>query len=138
MDSVLDDEGWFPTGDVAHIDGEGFLFIEGRADDTIIRGGENISPAEVENALLQHDAIATAAAVGLPDEEWGEKIAAMLVLAPGVEEVDFEHVREWVRTRIGSLKTPELFDVCDELPHTGSGKVLRRQVRDDLLLKFGG
>ena len=61
----------------------------------------------------------------------------MVVLAPGVEEVDFEHVREWVRTRVGSLKTPEIIEICDELPQTGSGKVLRRQVRDDLLAQHG-
>ena len=136
-ESKVDADGWLHTGDRGWVDIEGYLFCEGRADDTIIRGGENIGPAEVEDALLQHDAIATAAVVGLPDEEWGEQIAAMVVLAPGVDEVDFEHVREWVRTRIGSLKTPEIIETCDELPQTGSGKVLRRQVRDDLLAQHG-
>jgi acyl-CoA synthetase (AMP-forming)/AMP-acid ligase II len=135
-DSKVDADGWLHTGDRGWVDIEGYLFCEGRADDTIIRGGENIGPAEVEDALLQHDGIATAAVVGLPDEEWGEKIAAMLVLAPGVEGLDFDAVRDWVKERIGSLKTPELYDTCEELPQTGSGKVLRRQVRDDLLAKF--
>ncbi len=136
-ESKVDADGWLHTGDRGWLDIEGYLFCEGRADDTIIRGGENIGPAEVEDALLQHDAIATAAVVGLPDEEWGERIAAMVVLAPGVEAVDVEHVREWVRTRIGSLKTPEIIETCEELPQTGSGKVLRRQVRDDLLTQHG-
>jgi acyl-CoA synthetase (AMP-forming)/AMP-acid ligase II len=136
-DSKVDAEGWLHTGDRGWVDVEGYLFCEGRADDTIIRGGENIGPAEVEDALLQHDAIATAAVVGLPDEEWGERIAAMVVLAPGVEGIDVDHVREWVRTRVGSLKTPEIVETCDELPQTGSGKVLRRQVRDDLLAQHG-
>jgi acyl-CoA synthetase (AMP-forming)/AMP-acid ligase II len=136
-ESKVDADGWLHTGDRGWLDIEGYLFCEGRADDTIIRGGENIGPAEVEDALLQHDAIATAAVVGLPDEEWGERIAAMVVLAPGVEEIDIDHVREWVRTRIGSLKTPEIITTCDELPQTGSGKVLRRQVRDDLLTDHG-
>ena len=136
-ESKVDPDGWLHTGDRGWVDLEGYLFCEGRADDTIIRGGENIGPAEVEDALLQHDAIATAAVVGLPDEEWGERIAAMVVLAPGVDEVDFEHVREWVRTRVGSLKTPEIIEICGELPQTGSGKVLRRKVRDDLLAQHG-
>ncbi|MET0919576.1 MAG: AMP-binding protein [Acidimicrobiia bacterium] len=134
-ESKVDADGWLHTGDRGWVDNEGYLFCEGRADDTIIRGGENIGPAEVEDALLQHDAIATAAVVGLPDEEWGEKIAAMVVLAPGVDSIDVTAVREWVRTRIGSLKTPELIETCDELPQTGSGKVLRRQVRDDLIAR---
>ncbi|MFI5047449.1 MAG: class I adenylate-forming enzyme family protein [Acidimicrobiia bacterium] len=138
-DSKVDADGWLHTGDRGWLDVEGYLFCEGRADDTIIRGGENIGPAEIENALLQHDAIATAAVVGLPDEgAWGEKIAAMLVLAPGVVEVDFDNVREFIRERVGTLKTPEIFDTCDELPQTGSGKVLRRQVRDDFLAQLAG
>ncbi|HEX5586437.1 MAG TPA: class I adenylate-forming enzyme family protein [Acidimicrobiia bacterium] len=135
--SKVDADGWLHTGDRGWVDLEGYLFCEGRDDDTIIRGGENISPAEVEDALLQHDAIETAAVVGLPDEEWGERIAAMLVLAPGVTELNWDNVRAFVRELVGSLKTPELFDTCDELPQTGSGKVLRRQVRDDLVAKFG-
>jgi acyl-CoA synthetase (AMP-forming)/AMP-acid ligase II len=136
-DSKVDADGWLHTGDRGWVDVEGYLFCEGRADDTIIRGGENISPAEVENALLQHEAIATAAVVGLPETGWGEKVAAMVVLAPGVTEVDFDNVRAFVVERIGTLKAPELFDICEELPQTGSGKVLRRQVRDDLLAVHG-
>jgi acyl-coenzyme A synthetase/AMP-(fatty) acid ligase len=112
------------------------VFCEGRADDTIIRGGENIGPAEVEDALLQHDAISTAAVVGLPDEEWGEIVAATITLRPGVEEIDVEHVQEWVKARIGSLKVPEIIEITDELPQTATGKVLRRQVRDDLLRRY--
>jgi acyl-CoA synthetase (AMP-forming)/AMP-acid ligase II len=131
--SKLDDDGWLHTGDRGWLDVEGYLFCEGRADDTIIRGGENLGPAEIEDALLQHDAISGAAVVGLPDEEWGEKVAAMVTLRPGVDTVDLEHLREWVRTRLGSLKTPELVVVVEELPQTATGKVLRRQVRDDLL-----
>ena len=134
-ESKVDPDGWLHTGDRGWVDDDGYLFCEGRADDTIIRGGENIGPAEVEDALLQHDAIATAAVVGLPDQEWGERIAALVVLAPGVDEIDVDHVRDWVRTRIGSLKTPEVIETCDELPQTPSGKVLRRQVRDDLLAR---
>ena len=136
-ESKVDAEGWLHTGDRGWLDVEGYLFCEGRADDTIIRGGENIGPAEVEDALLQHDAIASAAVVGLPDEEWGEKVASLITLRAGVQEIDVEHVKEWVRARIGSLKTPEIVELTDELPQTATGKVLRREVRDELLAKFG-
>jgi acyl-CoA synthetase (AMP-forming)/AMP-acid ligase II len=128
-DSKTDADGWLHTGDRGWLDVEGYLFCEGRADDTIIRGGENIAPAEVEDALLQHDAISVAAVVGLEDERYGEKIAAMISLRPGVEEIDIDHVREWVRERIGSLKTPELIVVVDEVPQTATGKILRREVK---------
>jgi acyl-CoA synthetase (AMP-forming)/AMP-acid ligase II len=132
-ESKVDADGWLHTGDRGWVDIDGYLFCEGRADDTIIRGGENIAPAEVEDALLQHDAISSAAVVGLPDPEWGEKVAAMITLRHGVDAVDLEHVREWVRARLGSLKTPETVEIVPELPHTATGKILRRQVRDDLL-----
>jgi len=136
-ESKVDANGWLHTGDRGWVDIEGYLFCEGRADDTIIRGGENIGPAEVEDALLQHDAISTAAVVGLPDQEWGEKVAAMITLRPGVDTVDIDHVREWVRTRLGSLKTPERVEIVEELPQTATGKILRRQVRDDLVRLYG-
>jgi acyl-CoA synthetase (AMP-forming)/AMP-acid ligase II len=132
-DSKVDAYGWLHTGDRGWIDAEGYIFCEGRADDTIIRGGENIGPAEVEDALLQHDAIASAAVVGLPDEEWGESIAAMVTVRAHVEDLDIDHVRDWVRARVGSLKTPQLIVVTDELPQTATGKILRRVVRDQLL-----
>lgn len=132
-ESKVDSDGWLHTGDRGWVDIEGYLFCEGRADDTIIRGGENIGPAEVEDALLQHDAISTAAVVGLPDPEWGEKIAAMVTLRPGVDSVDVTHIREWVHTRLGGLKTPETIEIVEELPQTATGKILRRRVRDDFL-----
>jgi acyl-CoA synthetase (AMP-forming)/AMP-acid ligase II len=136
-DSKVDADGWLHTGDRGWLDVDGYLFCEGRADDTIIRGGENIGPAEVEDALLQHDAVSTAAVVGLPDEEWGEQVAAMITLRAGVDAVNVDGVREWVRTRLGTLKTPETIEIVDELPQTATGKVLRRQVRDDLLALRG-
>ena len=128
-DSKVDADGWLHTGDRGWLDIEGYVFCEGRADDTIIRGGENIGPAEVEDALLQHDAISVAAVVGLEDEQYGEKIAAMISLRAGVNEVDLDHVCEWVRERIGSLKTPEVIVVVDEVPQTATGKLLRREVK---------
>jgi acyl-CoA synthetase (AMP-forming)/AMP-acid ligase II len=131
-ESKTDADGWLRTGDRGWLDVDGYLFCEGRADDTIIRGGENIGPAEIEDALLTHDAVSAAAVVGLPDEEWGERIVAAVTLRPGVDEIDTEHLREWVRERVGSLKTPEQIEIREELPQTATGKILRRQLRDEL------
>jgi acyl-CoA synthetase (AMP-forming)/AMP-acid ligase II len=128
-DSKVDADGWLHTGDRGWLDIEGYVFCEGRADDTIIRGGENIGPAEVEDALLQHDAISVAAVVGLADTEYGEEIAAMISLRAGVEEVDLDAVRDWVRERIGGLKAPEIIVVVEEVPQTATGKLLRREVK---------
>lgn len=130
-DAAVDAAGWFATRDRAWIDADGFLFIEGRADDTIIRGGENIAPAEIEEVLRQHDAVADAAVVGLPDEEWGQIIAAVIVRKPG-HEVDAEEARAFVRARLRTSKTPDVVEFRDELPHTETGKLLRRVLQAEL------
>ena len=129
--SLLDDEGWFCTRDAAWLDDDGYLFIEGRADDTIIRGGENIAPAEIEDALHRHPAIADACVVGVPDDEWGQRIAAVVVAKPGAS-VDAADVREFVRTQLRGSKTPDVIEVADDLPRTPTGKLLRRVVLDQL------
>jgi acyl-CoA synthetase (AMP-forming)/AMP-acid ligase II len=129
--SQRDDEGWLHTGDVGRVDDDGYLFVGGRADDVIIRGGENISPAEIEDVLLRHPAVTAAAAVGLPDQEWGERIAAMVTLRPGTD-VPVDDIVMWAREQLGSLKAPQVVAVRPELPQTATGKVLRRQVRDEL------
>ncbi|MEU6372549.1 AMP-binding protein [Streptomyces sp. NPDC046909] len=123
----LDADGWFHTRDLAHFDADGYLFIEGRADDTIIRGGENVAPAEVEDVLLRHAAVREAAVVGVPDEEWGERIAAFVVTHAGAS-VDAEALRAWVRGHLRSSKTPDVVVFRDELPYTPTGKLLRRQL----------
>ena len=125
--ALLDADGWFHTRDLAHFDDDGYLFIEGRADDTIIRGGENIAPAEVEDVLLRHAAVREAAVVGLPDEEWGERIAAFVVTHEGAT-VDAEALRAWVRSRLRGSKTPDVVAFRDELPYTPTGKLLRREL----------
>jgi acyl-CoA synthetase (AMP-forming)/AMP-acid ligase II len=129
--SQLDDEGWLHTGDLGWIDDDGYLFVGGRADDVIIRGGENISPAEIEDALLRHPDVTGAAAVGLPDEEWGERVGAMVTLRVDADG-DVDAIVGWARETLGSLKAPQVLVVCEELPTTATGKVLRRQVRDEL------
>jgi acyl-CoA synthetase (AMP-forming)/AMP-acid ligase II len=129
--SQRDDDGWLRTGDVGYVDGDGYLFIGGRADDVIIRGGENIAPAEIEDVLLRHPSVASAAAVGVPDLEWGERVAAMITLRPGAD-IPVEEIVMWAREELGSLKAPQTIAVREELPHTATGKVIRRQVREDL------
>lgn len=128
---VTDDDGWFPTRDRGHLDDDGYLFVEGRADDTIIRGGENVAPAEVEEVLLAHPAVADAAVVGVPDEEWGQRIEAAVVLRPGAD-ADPEALRAHCRTRLRSSRTPDRIVIRDALPHTDTGKLLRRSVLADL------
>lgn len=124
-------DGWFATKDAGHIDVDGYLFLDGRLDDVIVRGGENVPPGEVEDVLFDHPAVAEAAVVGLPHVEWGETIVAAVVRRPGAE-VTGEALREWVRTRLRSSRTPERIVFVDALPYTDSGKLLRRVLRSDL------
>ncbi|MCA4760661.1 fatty acid--CoA ligase family protein [Mycobacterium sp. SMC-2] len=130
--SLLDENGWFATRDRGWVDEDGYLFVEGRTDDTIIRGGENIAPAEIEDVLLEHSAVVEAAVVGVPEEHWGHEIAAAVVLRPG-RIVHAEELRQWVRTRLRGSKTPTLIAIRDALPQTSTGKVLRRELLADLL-----
>ncbi|MFE2416766.1 class I adenylate-forming enzyme family protein [Streptomyces hokutonensis] len=120
-------EGWFPTRDRGRLDADGYLFIEGRADDTIIRGGENIAPAEIEDVLVAHPGIVEAAVIGVPDPEWGQRIVAVVV-----GEGDPAEVRQWVRDRLRSSKTPDTIVFRAELPKTETGKLLRRTLLAEL------
>lgn len=129
--SVLDDEGWFCTRDRGSLDDEGYLYIEGRADDTIIRGGENIAPAEIEEVLLAQEAVAEVCVVGVPDDEWGQRIVAAVVLRPDAE-VGEDELKQAVHGELRGSKTPETIVFREELPHTETGKLLRRHVLDEL------
>lgn len=119
--SVLDEFGWFATRDRGRLDADGYLFIEGRADDTIIRGGENIAPAEIEDVLLAHPGVTEAAVIGVADPEWGQRIVAVVV-----GDGDPGEIRGWVRDRLRSSKTPDAIVFRTELPRTDTGKLLRR------------
>jgi len=129
--SRLDAEGWFPTRDAGWLDDEGYLFLDGRIDDVIVRGGENMSPGEIEDVLLAHPAIRDVAVVGVPDEQWGEAVAAVIVLRSG-ESASVEEVQQWVKDRLRSSRMPERIEFTDELPYNETGKLLRRQVRERL------
>jgi acyl-CoA synthetase (AMP-forming)/AMP-acid ligase II len=123
--SRLDSDGWFPTRDVGWVDDAGYLFVQGRGDDTIIRGGENIAPDEIEDALAEHPAVERVAAFGVPDEEWGQRIAVAVVSADG-EPASAEELREWTRERLRGSKTPDFVWFREELPYSETGKLLRR------------
>lgn len=124
-------DGFFPTADGGFVDEEGYLFLEGRIDDVIVRGGENMSPGEIEDVLIAHPAVSDAAVVGVPDEQWGEAVAAVVVLAPG-RVADPAELQAFVKQRLRSSRTPEWIEFWSELPYTETGKLLRRTVRERL------
>jgi len=125
--AVVDSRGFFDTRDRGHLDAGGYLFIEGREDDTIIRGAENIAPAEIEEVLLGHPDVIDAVVVGVPDEEWGQRLEAVVVGKHGAS-LDTEALREQVRSTLRGSKTPDTIACWPELPRTATGKLLRREV----------
>ena len=129
--NLLTDDGWFPTNDAGYLDDDGFLFLDGRLDDVIVRGAENLSPGEIEEVLVAHPAVAEAAVVGVPDPEWGEAVAAAVVLDPGASATAGE-LQDWVRERLRSTKTPQVIQFRADMPHNETGKLLRRVLRDEL------
>lgn len=127
--SLLDADGWFPTRDGGRIDADGFLFVQGRNDDLIIRGGENISPGEIEDVAVSHPRVRDAAAIGIADREWGEKI--VLVAVPNGATPDAAELEDLIRSRLRSSRVPAHIVFVDELPHNDTGKLLRRVLRED-------
>jgi len=125
-ESPLVRDGWLPTRDMGWIDEDGYLYIAGRKDDMIIRGGENIAPAEVEAVLQSHPAVEEAAVIGVPDVEWGQRVAAFVVLRAGATATD---LGAFCRERLASFKKPEIFEFVAELPKNPMGKILRRELR---------
>lgn len=132
--SVLDADGWFPTKDVATLDEDGYLYIGGRSDDTIIRGGENIAPAEIEDVLVEHPDVRECAVVGPEDPEWGQIIVAVVVPTPGTQPQP-EQLRDFVRAQLRGSRTPDRIVFRDELPTNATGKVLRRELVNELNAK---
>ena len=127
--------GWHHTGDIGRLSEDGYLFIVDRAKDMIISGGFNVYSAEVEQALLQHPAIQDSAVVGLPDEKWGERVVAVLQLAPG-QSLSPEDAQAFVKARLGSVKAPKQVEVWPELPRSKVGKVMKKDVRATLLQRM--
>ena len=127
--SALDAQGWFPTRDAGWIDAEGYLFLAGRADDVIVRGGENISPGEIEEVLLSHASVVEAAAVAVASPEWGETVGIAIACRPDHIRPTEDEVKTLVRDRLRSSRVPERIVFVDALPYNEMGKLLRREVR---------
>jgi long-chain acyl-CoA synthetase len=129
-------DGWLKTGDIGYLDDEGFLFLADRAKDMIIRGGENIYPIEIENALLEHEAVKELAAIGLPHERLGEEVAVIVHLHPGAQ-LDEEGLMQYARAHLASYKVPtRVFFSEQALPRNATNKILKRELKEELLAKI--
>jgi long-chain acyl-CoA synthetase len=129
--AAITPDGWFRTGDAGYADAEGFIYIHDRVKDMIVSGGENVYPAEVENVLMKHPAVADVAVIGVPDERWGEAVKAIVVPVPGTEAGDAlgAELIAFARDRLAGFKLPKSVDYADALPRNPSGKLLKRELR---------
>ncbi len=125
---TVDANGWLRTGDAAYMDDDGYVFIQDRIKDMIVTGGENVYPAEVENAVYGHPAVAEVAVIGVPDDVWGEAVKACVVPKPG-QTCEAADIIAWTRGRIAGFKCPKSIDVLTALPRNPTGKILRRELR---------
>lgn len=121
-------DGWYHTGDAGQVDEEGFLYIRDRIKDLVITGGENVYPAEVENAVLGHPGVADVAVIGVPDEKWGEIVLAAIVVREGAA-VEDEELQSTVRSRLAGFKVPRRIERVEALPRNGAGKVTKEVLR---------
>ena len=133
---TIDADGWLHTGDLGTLDRRGYLRITGRVKEMIIRGGENLFPAEIENALLEHPDVAEVAVVGLPDDKWGEIVACFVRLEPS-RTFDPEELHRHCRTHLSPQKTPAVWRRVEAFPLTGSGKIRKFALVDDYLAAEG-
>ena len=122
-------DGWFQTGDAGYFDDDGFLYIHDRVKDMIVSGGENIYPAEVENALFAHPNVTDVAVIGIPDDNWGEAVLAFIIKAEG-GNITEEEIITFAKTQIAGFKVPKYIEFIDSLPRNPSGKILRRELRE--------
>lgn len=124
----FDEKGWFNTGDYGHLNGKGHLFIESRRTDLIVSGGENINPVEVEHAIAGLEEIQEAAVIGVDDDEWGQKVVAIVTLSNGVQP-DLEFIKTALKGKIADFKHPKDLKIVDELPKTVTGKIKRKELK---------
>jgi long-chain acyl-CoA synthetase len=124
----IDADGWFRSGDAGYVDADGYVYIHDRVKDMIVSGGENVYPAEVENVLMSHPAIADVAVIGVPHERWGETAKAMVVKKAGVEVTEQEII-DFARERLAKFKCPTSVDWLEALPRNPSGKILKKDLR---------
>lgn len=125
---TIDADGWLHTGDIGEVDEEGFLYVCDRVKDMVITGGENVYPAEIESVLYKHPAIAEVAVIGVPDEQWGETVAAVVALKPGMS-LTLEELRAFAEPSLAHYKLPKCLWFVDALPRNPAGKVLKAQLR---------
>jgi acyl-CoA synthetase (AMP-forming)/AMP-acid ligase II len=133
---TVDGAGWLRTGDAGYLDQDGYLFIKDRVKDMIISGGENIYPAEVENAIFGHPSVLEVAVIGVPDEKWGEVVKAFVVAKAGASP-SHQEIVAWAAERIARYKLPKIVELVPALPRNHTGKVLRRELRDANRAKLG-
>jgi long-chain acyl-CoA synthetase len=126
--------GWFHTGDIGYRDKDGFFFIVDRKSDMIIRGGENIYPREIDEVLYQHPSVAAAATIGVPDQLYGEEVAAFVVLKEGGEATD-EEIVSFCRSRLADYKCPKTIRIVSEIPKGPTGKLLKRELASQFAAK---
>ena len=126
---TVDADGWLRTGDAGYLDEEGYLYIHDRVKDMIISGGENIYPAEVENAIYSHDDVADVAVIGIPNDKWGEAVMAYVVRKDGRDDLSAEDIIEYARSKIARYKCPKSVEFIEALPRNASGKILRKDLR---------
>ena len=126
---ALEPDGWLHTGDLGYMDEEGFVFVTGRLKELIIKGGENIAPREIDEVLYKHPAVLDAAAVGIPDDTYGEEIMACVVLQPGQTSSE-EDLIIYCEEHLGKFKTPKILRIMEDLPKGPSGKIQRLKLPD--------
>ena len=129
--AAFDQDGWLHTGDVGYFDDEGFLYLCDRLKDMVITGGENVYPAEVESVLYAHPAIAECAVVGAPDEKWGERVVAVVVLKPGAT-LTLDELRSFAQSRLARYKLPAELRLVPTLPRNAAGKLLKSRLREQI------
>ena len=123
-------EGFFTVGDVGYLDADGFLFLNDRKADMIISGGVNIYPAEIESQLILHPKVADVAVFGIPNDDWGEEVKAVVQPVEGTDVSLAEELTAFARERLAGYKVPRSFDFVDELPRDPNGKLYKRKLRD--------
>ncbi|WP_151191823.1 AMP-binding enzyme, partial [Desulfotomaculum copahuensis] len=122
-------DGWFHSGDLVRMDGEGFVYVVDRKKDMVISGGENVYPAEVEEVLYRHEKVLEAAVIGVPDERWGERVHAVVVPIPGTV-LTVREIMEWCTVHLAGYKKPRSVEFVEALPRNASGKVLKNTLRE--------
>lgn len=134
---AIDADGWMHTGDLARMDDEGYLVIEGRIKDMVIRGGENIYPREIEEFLYSHPSIQDVQVIGVPDAKYGEELMACIILKPGADPLDAASLADFCRGKLAHFKIPRYVDVRESFPMTVSGKIRKVEMRQEAVARLG-